>query len=339
MILPSATYADAVAQRRFVDRLLQDAGDVPGVDAVGISTVVPAGTYNQSRRVSIDGIADDPNAPIEVNFRAVSPAYLQTLRIPINAGRAFTDADREGRERVAIVSESMAARYFPGGSALGRRIRTGSDGAWMTVVGISRDTVDDWLVARRVPTMYVPFAQVPGPMVNLVARTARDPVELAAGLRDALSRVDEAQPAFGEMPLQNALRERTTGLRFVAGFMGAIGALSLLLAGVGIYGLMAHYVGQRRQELGVRMALGASTSDVLKLAVGHGMKLTVIGIVIGLAGAAALSRAIESAMLGVIALEYSLFASVAALLAVVAFLATIVPATRAARLDPMVLRR
>jgi putative ABC transport system permease protein len=274
-----------------------------------------------------------------VNFRAVSPAYLKTLRIPVHAGRSFTDADRDGRERVVIVSESLAERYLSGGSTLGRRIRFGNDGPWMTVVGISRDTVDDWFVSRRVPTMFVPFAQVPGATVNLVARTSRDPVDLAAGLRNALSRVDVAQPAFAEMPLQRALHNRTVGLRFVAGFMGGVGALALLLAGVGVYGLMAHYVGQRRYELGVRMALGASTADVMRLAVGHGMKLATVGIVLGLTAAATLSRVIESAMLGVIAVEYSLFAAVAALLAVVAFLATLIPASRASRLDPTLLRR
>ena len=209
----------------------------------------------------------------------------------------------------------------------------------MTVVGISRDTVDDWFVSRRVPTMNVPFAQVPGASVNLVARTSRDPAGLAPGLRDALARGDIAQPAFSEMPLENALRNRTTSLRFVAGFMGAVGALALLLAGVGVYGLMAHYVGQRRHEIGVRMALGASAGDVLKLAVGHGMKLAAIGIAVGLAGAVALSRVIESAMFGIIALEYSLFATVTAVLAVVAFLATVIPAIRATKLDAALLRR
>jgi putative ABC transport system permease protein len=339
MILPAATYGDASAQLAFVDRLIERASEVPGVEALGVTSVIPAGVTNQSRRISIDGVADDPNAPIDVNFRAVSPAYLHTLRIPIHAGRSFTDADRDGRERVAIVSESLAGKYLSGGSALGRRIRFGNDGPWMTVVGVSRDTVDDWFVSRRVPTMYVPFAQVPGPSVNLVARTSRDPVDLAAGLRDALSRVDVAQPAFSEMTLQRALHNRTVSLRFVAGFMGGVGALALLLAGVGVYGLMAHYVGQRRHELGVRMALGASTSDVVRLAVGHGMRLAAVGIVLGLTGAAMLSRLIENAMFGVIALEYPLFVAVTALLIVVAFAATIIPAARAARLDPTLLRR
>ena len=339
MILPSATYRDANAQRSFVERLIERASEVPGVETAGVTSVIPAGVNNQSRRISIDGVSDDPQAPIEVNFRAVSPSYLQTLHIPVHAGRSFTDDDRDGRERVVIVSESLAARYLSGGSALGRRIRFGTDGLWMTVVGVASDIVDDWFMSRRVPTMYVPFAQLPGSRVNLVARTSRDPVDLAAGLREALSRVDVTQPAFGEMPLQRALHNRTSSLRFIAGFMAAIGGLALLLAGVGVYGLMAHYIGQRRHELGVRMALGASTRDVIRLAVGHGMKLTAIGIVLGLAAAAALSRVIESAMLGVIALEYSLFAAVTAILVVVAFLATLIPATRASRLDPTVLRR
>jgi ABC-type antimicrobial peptide transport system permease subunit len=262
------------------------------------------------------------------------------MGIPIHAGRSFTAADRDGSQRVSIISESLARKYFPEQSALGQRIRVGnSEAGWTTVVGVSRDTVDDWFISRRVPTMYVPFEQVPGATVNLVARTARDPVELATGLRHALDSVDVTQPAFAEMPLQHSLHERTASLRLVAGFMGAIGAFALLLAGVGVYALMAHYVGQRRHELGVRMALGASTGDVLKLAVGHGMKLAAIGIVLGLAGAAALSRLIENAMLGVIALEYPLFVAVTGLLLIVSFTASLVPAVRASRLDPAVLRR
>jgi putative ABC transport system permease protein len=340
MILPAATYKDADAWRQFTRRLIENAEAVSGVESVGITSVLPASVFNQSRRISVDGVPDDPDKPIEVNFRQISSSYLQTMGIPIQAGRSFTAADREEGQRVSIISESMAQKYFPEGSALGRRIRVGnSETGWTTVVGVSRDTVDDWFMSRRVPTMYVPFEQAPVSTVNLVARTARDPVELAAGLRHALASVDATQPAFAEMPLQSSLHERTASLRLVAGFMGAIGGIALLLAGVGVYALMANYVGQRRHELGVRMALGASTGDVLKLAVGHGMKLAAIGIVLGLAGAAAVSRLIENAMLGVIALEYPLFVAVAGLLSIVAFAATLIPAARASRLDPTVLRR
>lgn len=340
MILPAATYKDADAWRQFTRRLIQSAEAATGVESVGITSVIPAGVSNQTRRISVDGVPDDPDRPIEVNFRSISSGYLQTMGIPIHAGRSFTAADLDGSQRVAVISESLAQRYFPERSALGQRIRVGTgEAGWTTVVGISRDTVDDWFISRRVPTMYVPFEQVPGATVNLVARTARDPVELAAGLRHALASVDVTQPAFGEMPLQHSLYERTASLRLVAGFMGAIGAFALLLAGVGVYALMAHYVGQRRHELGVRMALGASTGDVLKLAVGHGMKLAAIGIVLGLAGAAALSRLIENAMLGVIALEYPVFVAVTGLLLIVSFMASLVPAARASHLDPAVLRR
>jgi len=340
MILPAATYKDADARRQFGRRLIVRAESVTGVEGVGITSVIPAGVSNQTRRISIDGVPENPDAPVEVNYRAISSGYLQTMGIPIHSGRSFAAADRDGSQRVAIISQSLAEKYFATGAALGRRIRVGEgEDAWTTVIGVSRDTVDDWFISRRVPTMYVPFDQAPTNTVNLVARTDRNPVELAAGLRHALASVDVAQPAFAEMPLRDSLHERTASLRLVAGFMGAVGALALLLAGVGVYALMAHYVGQRRHELGVRMALGASTGDVLKLAVGHGMKLAAIGIVLGLGGAAALSRLIENAMLGVIALEYPLFVAVTGLLLIVAFAASLVPAARASRLDPTVLRR
>ena len=265
----------------------------------------------------------------------MSAGYLETMQIPLRAGRSFTAADREGRERVSIVTESLARAHLPEGSALGRRIRIGTnEESWTTVVGISGDTLDDWFFARREPTIYVPFDQFPDSLVSLVARTSAAPADLAGGLGRALSAVDPMQPAFATMTFREALRQRTTGLRFIAGFMAAIGALSLVLAAVGVYGVMAAFVAERRHELGVRIALGASSRDVLALTVGQSLRLAAIGIALGLAAALALARVIESALFGIVALEISLFAAVAALLAVVALAATVQPARRAMRLDP-----
>jgi putative ABC transport system permease protein len=340
IILPLATYPDAAAQRRFAVRLLEGAREVPGVTAAGISSVLPANTSNQERQITIDGVPDNPDTPRVVNYRAVSAGYLETMQVPLRAGRSFTAADREGRERVSIVTESLARAYFREGSALGRRIRIGTnDENWTTVVGISGDTLDDWFFARREPTIYVPFDQFPDSLVSLVARTSAAPADLAGGLGRALSAVDPMQPAFATMTFREALRQRTTGLRFIAGFMAAIGALSLVLAAVGVYGVMAAFVAERRHELGVRIALGASSRDVLALTVGQSLRLASIGIALGLAAAVALARVIESALFGIVALEISLFAAVAALLAVVALAATVQPARRAMKLDPTVALR
>ena len=287
------------------------------------------------REISIEGIADDPDAPVVANYRAISARYLETLQIPLRGGRAFRAADREGAQLVSILSESFVRKYLFTGSPLGRRIRIGRNGDhWTTVVGVTADTIDDWLFARNVPTVFVPNAQFPSADMTLVARTPGDPDQLADGLRRALGAVDPTLPAFGAMSLRDVVKVRTTGLRFVAGLMAAFGAVGLALSCLGIYGVIAHFVALRRRELGLRIALGASARDILALTVRQGARLTAVGIVLGLGGAAALGRVIESALFGIVTLDWPLVLAIAVLLGLAALLATLVPAWRALQLDP-----
>jgi putative ABC transport system permease protein len=335
--LAASTYPDAASRRQFTDRLIQEAVSVAGVTSAAVTTVLPSSTASQERFISIDGVPDDPDAPRPVNHRAISAGYLETLQIPLRAGRAFTAADREDRELVSIVSESLARQHLPAGSPIGRRVRIGRSGEhWTTVVGVTADTIDDWFFARGVPTIFVPIAQFPSADLTLVAHTAGDPDQLADGLRRALSAVDPAQPAYGEMSVHDVVRTRTTGLRFVAALMAAFGGLALLLSGIGIYGIMTHFVALRRRELGLRVALGASSRDILALTIGQGARLTLVGIVLGLAGAAALAGVVERALFDIVALDWPLALGIAVLLGLVAVLATIAPARRALRLDPAV---
>jgi putative ABC transport system permease protein len=301
---------------------------------------MPSSVANQDRQIGIDGVADDPDRPTVVNYRAISPAYLATMQIPLIAGRGFTAADAHDVAPVSIVSESFARTYLAGGSPLGRRVRIGASGdTWTTVVGVSADTVDDWFNSRREPTLFVPFAQFPSEGMTLVARTSGDAAQLADGLRRALADVDPHQPAFEAMTVREVVRTRTTGLRFIAGLMAAFGGLALVLSALGIYGVMAHLVVQRRQEFSLRMALGASARDVLALTLGQGARLTAMGIAVGLVAAAGLARLIEGALFGIVALEWTLFASTTVALGLVALLAAVVPAARAMRLDPAVVLR
>jgi putative ABC transport system permease protein len=235
----------------------------------------------------------------------------------------------------------MASRFWPAKEAIGRRFRLVSapERGWVTVVGISGDTIDDWFDSRNEPTMYLPVAQVPDGHVNLVARTSGDPASLSPALRAALSAVDPEQPAFEVMTMEEALRQRTIGLRFIAGLMAVFGGLALVLAAVGIYAVMASYVAQRRYEIGIRLALGASRRDVLQLLVGQASRLSMAGVVIGLVLAAALAKVMESALFGIVSADPRLFAATAITLAVTAMVASLIPARHATRVDPAVTLR
>jgi putative ABC transport system permease protein len=336
MRLPVATYADAAARRQFTERLLEASAGMPGATFVATTSVTPSATSNQRRELLVDGRPIPETTPPSVNYRAVSAQYFDVMSIPRLRGRMIEPGDREGTERVAVVSESMAERHWPGESPLGARIRFGRDSKdWYTVVGIVGDTIDDWFAYRREPTVYVPVLQAPSAQLYLVARTTGDPASLMAPMRAAVSRVDQDQAVFEVSTMRDAIHQRTTGIRFIGGLMAGFGLIALVLAALGIYGVMSHYVAQRRQEIGVRMALGATRRDVLRLALGQGTKLAAIGIVAGLALGVLLARLMETVLFGVVAVEPSLFVAITVGLASVALLATLVPAHHASRVDPI----
>jgi putative ABC transport system permease protein len=337
MRLPSGTYPDTASRRQFVDRLLDAAGRVPGADVVAASSMVPASPTNQSSEVVVEGVPLDPTAPLPMaNYRGVSPDYLRAMEIPIEQGRAFTAGDREDTQRVVIVSQSMAQRHWPDTSPIGARLTFDADRAtWFTVVGVAGDTIDDWFANRRAPTVYVPVTQARSGPLFLVARTSGDPALLADGLRDAIATVDPTIAPFDIATGRAAIHQRTTGLRFVAGLMLTFGLLALALAALGIYGVMAHYVAQRRHDIGVRMALGATGGRVLRQTLGEGARLSALGILLGLGIGIGLARVLENALFGIAALEPGLVAAVTAALSIVAITATLVPAHHATRVDPV----
>src|SRR5262249_25513980 len=198
----------------------------PGVAQAAIINNMPSTGGNASRAIEIDGhpAADPKNLP-RVDFRTATPAYLSTLRIPIVRGRDFTEADREGSASVVIVSESMAAKYWPNEDPVGRRMRVAA-GAWMTVVGVSGDVIHDWFNRRNSPAMYVPYRQAPSDYFCVVIRSAGDPAALAAPVRAALLRVDAQQPVFEMMTMREALKARTIGLRYLAAIMSVFAAIA-----------------------------------------------------------------------------------------------------------------
>jgi putative ABC transport system permease protein len=259
-------------------------------------------------------------------------------------GRTFTEADAEGAPLVAVVDESFAHRYFPNQDPVGKRIKRGkldSTRPWMTIVGVVRHVQSRSLDATSGVQVYFPFYQDPGAYnMSLVVRTsAADPLALSTTVRAAIRSVDPNQPVYDIFTLRQIVGDSLAQRRFSMLLMAMFAAVALALAAVGIYGVMSYAVTQRTHEIGIRVALGAQTRDVVKLVVGQGMKLTLIGVAMGLAAAFALTRLLETLLFGISATDWVTFVEIAALLIGVALLACYLPARRATKVDPMIALR
>jgi putative ABC transport system permease protein len=346
LLLPDRTYPDDAARRRFVERAMDAVGAVPGVSHVTVANSLPASGSNASSAIEIDGRpSEEPRNLPTVDNRIVAARHFETMEIPLTRGRGFTEADREGAAFVGIVSETMAAKFWPGEDPIGRRLRIrygqgGSQiGPWITVVGVSGDIIQDWFNRRNVPTLYRPIAQVPENYFGIAARTAGDPMAVAGAIRQALLRLDPTQPVFEMAAMRRVLHERMIGLQYLSAIMTVFGTLALFLAAVGLYAVIAYLVAQRRHEIGLRIALGATRRDVMRLTVGQALRLTLVGGAIGLALSIALSRVMESALLGIATSDARVLAGFAAVLIGAALLAGYLPARRAAAIDPMIALR
>ncbi|HEY0365302.1 MAG TPA: FtsX-like permease family protein, partial [Pyrinomonadaceae bacterium] len=273
--------------------------------------------------------------------RVATPDYFRTMEISIVRGRAFTEQDKAGATPVVIVNETLARKHWPGQDPIGKRIRfygpperTG----WMEVVGVVKDVKHE-LNIPVTPEYYLPHAQDSWQAMVLVARTRVDPASLSAALRQQVWAIDKDQPVFDVKTMQEVRSTSVALYSFSSVMLAIFAGVALVLAAVGIYGVMAFAVTQRTQEIGIRMALGARTADVLKLVVKHGMKLALLGILIGLAGSWALTRFIEKLLVGVEATDLLTFSLVSLCLLVAAFVACYLPARRATKVDPLVALR
>jgi len=341
LVLPDRTYPDADSRRRFVEKAMDAVAAAPSVTQAAIVNNPPAAGSNSSRSLEIEGHpAPDPKNLPEVDSRLMTPGYFSVMQIPVVRGRGFTTADRQDTAAVAIVSESMARKYWPAGEdPIGRRIRLGSGENWVTVVGVCGDVIQDWFMRRNAPTVYRPYTQAPSDFFGVMVRTSGDPASAAGAVRQALLRVDPNQPVFDLMTMRRSLHERTIGLQYLAAIMGTFAILALVLAAVGLYAVIAYLVAQRRHEIGLRIALGATARDVLRLTVGQAFRLTVLGTAIGLALSVALARLMETALLGIATSDATVFGAFAAVLMAVALTAGYLPARRATAIDPMVALR
>lgn len=334
--LPGARYADMDSWRAFYRRVREDARSIPGASASAIATTLPLSGSDIGIGFTIDGRPAEPGDRESAEFFAVSPEYFSTLGIPLVRGRGFTERDLDGAPNVIVISEAMAAKYWPGEEAIGKRITIGYNHRGSAeVVGIVGNVKRSTLADAAAPQMYTPFEQTPWPFLALVVRTAAAPETAAGSLRAMLARIDPLQAAAELKTLDQYVARSVAQPRFTAFLVGAFAAAALLLAAFGLFSVTAYAVAQRRREIGIRMALGAGASDVRAMVVSQAVRTGAVGIAVGLAGALAVTRLLGSLLFGVRPDDPVTFASVCLLLLAVMLLAAYVPARRATRVDPI----
>ena len=337
--LPGAKYPKAPEWNSFFNRMLERIERVPGVEAAGLTSVLPVSANFDRRTIEAEGQPKKPGEYPDIDNYMVSPDYLRAMSIPLLKGRTLTPQDNENAPLVVLASETMARKLWPGEDPIGKRVRfynsNGEQRPWRTVVGVVRDVKQYGLDTAAPMAMYETLTQFPTTAVTLVVRTASDPATMVAAVRREILALDPDQAVFNIATMDQLVADSMSLRRFSMFLLGVFAALALVLAAVGIYGVLAQSVSQRTHEIGIRMALGAQTRDVLKLIVRQGMSLTVIGIVVGLAGAFALTRLLASLLFSVGATDPMTFLWIPVLLAAVSFFACYLPARRASKLDPI----
>lgn len=335
--LKSAGY-DHVTAPAFYRRLLDRMAAQPGVESASLASFLPLLVVGApSRVVEVDGYVPRSGENSSLYFNLISPGYFSTMKIPVTRGRDVEWRDDTSRADVAVVSESFARRYFGNGDPLGRRIRTNE--SWREIVGVVGDIRYLTLTEAPPPVVYLPLNQNVGWDLTLHVRTTQDPATSFRMVQGAVKDLDPLLPVYKARTMREHVRFSKGGFYLASNLMGAAGIISLLLAAMGIYGVISYSVGQRTREIGIRMALGASRRDVVRLVVGQGTYLAVTGVIVGGLGAFMMAFALRSILLGVNAHDPAIFSERALLLAVIALVAAYVPARRAARIDPMVALR
>jgi predicted permease len=338
--LPSTKYASAAALLQATRQIEDQVGAIPGVRAAAVASNVPGvGTFS-------NGLVPEGEAPELRNVRQsmarlVSPAYFEVMGLPIVRGRGFNETDRAGAPLVMVINETLAQRLWPNQDPIGRRILGSSGAGPKTVVGVVGDVRWRGPAGGVDPEFYQPLAQLDDVAWNwtqrslfIAARTDGDEASLAPGVRRAIAAVDPGVPLFAERTMEQRMAATLEPVRFTATLLGVLGAAGLLLAGVGIYGVISYFTAQRTSEIGIRLALGASRANVVRLVVRQAATPVAIGVVVGALGAALAARVVAAQLVNVRPNDPLTFAAVAAVLVVVALLAAFIPARRSAGLDP-----
>jgi putative ABC transport system permease protein len=330
--LPESRYGSEERVRAFYERVVGGLAGTPGVRSAAADAFVESGA------VRIEGRAAPPAGEPETPVYAITPEYFSVLRMALRSGRTVAASDSPDAPRIAVISASLARRYWPAGNAVGERIGFGKSPEWFTVAGVVSDT-RDWFSGEPEPRAYVAFAQQPQRSSALLLRTDRDPFLLTADARRAVYQADPVQPVFELDSMEHRLSVEMSGVRNAAFLMGIYALIALVLAVTGIYSLSSYVAAQRTPEMGLRIALGAVRRDILLLSLGQSARLAAAGLAIGLAASFALARFMSSRLYGVVDVDGKTFVEVTALLALCVLAATSVPAWRASRTDPVVALR
>ena len=339
--LPEAKYPTAAAVQQMVTTFVQRLGSSPGVERAAAVFGLPLDSdFSASSSFTRTGEADSADSP-SAGFRVVSPEYFATLRIPLRAGRLLDARDDGAGAEVVLINEEAARRYWPGRNPVGQQIKvavqlvTGAGTGVKTIVGVVGDVKFGGLDLTAPPEIYLPYAQQPVDSLTIAVRTAGEPLAAATMARTELASLDAELPISEVRAMEDLVGRSIAERRFTMLLLAAFAAIAVLLAAIGVYGVLAYVVTQRTQEIGVRLAMGAAPSDVVHLFLREGAALAAIGLIAGLVGAAAAARALSSLVFGVTTTDPATFVSVAVAMAVTAVAASYVPARRAARVDPM----
>ena len=341
--LPPATYPDSLRRVAFCERLLERVRNMPGVQSAGIISWLPMTPGNASTTLTVVGRPEPaPGQEPAAAIRLVDPGYFAAMRIPLKRGRSLAPSDRIGSAPVAVISEAMAHKLWPGEDPIGQHVKVEwwHPTASVEIVGVVADSRHDGLDAEFAPTLFYPFAQESRQIrMSLVLRSTLPPATLTRMVRAAVSEMDKDVPVADAVTMYHHIAEMMADRRYPAFVLGLFAALALALAAVGIYGVLSYTVGQRTREIGVRVALGARPADVLRTVLGGGLRLTLSGVALGGVAAGLAAGALGKLLYGVHPLDPVTFVIVPLVLVAVALLAMAAPARRAARVDPMVALR
>jgi putative ABC transport system permease protein len=338
--LPPAQYPDERRRAAFFQQVIQRLQSVAGIESGAAISRLPLTPGNSGRGVTIAGRAtDDSGERPSADYRVISADYFRVMGVPVLKGRSFTETDNSEAPPVAVINETMAQRYWPGEDPLGQRMRIEDDDPWMEIVGVVGAVKHFGLDSKPRPEFYVPYLNDPWPFMTVVIRTTSNHNSLADAMRREVWAIDKDLPVPEIRSMEQLLSGSVAGRQFNMLLLGIFAVVALVLAAVGIYGVISYSVNQRTHEIGIRMALGAKQSDVVKLVVRQGIALALAGVGIGLAGALALTRVLASLLFEVGTTDPATFVAISLLLTAVALGACFVPARRAARVDPMIALR
>jgi putative ABC transport system permease protein len=338
--LPPNRYAQPEIQRQFYRQLFERVKMLPGVESAGLTSYLPLSgairfVYFCPEDIVCQGVGKDPLTAL----RQVNNGYFETVGTPLLLGRIFNERDNASSPPVAIVNQTVAERYWPGKNPIGKHIANSRDAIQREVVGVVSDVKFNALNIGNSEEMYLPLEQVPWPATTLIVHSQGDPQALVSGVRAKIAEIDSNLPVTSIASWNSIVAASVAQPRVLSHFVGVFAGFALLLAAIGIYGVMAYSVAARTQEIGIRMSLGAEPRDIVKLVVGQGMRLALLGVAIGIAASLALTRLISRLLFGVTATDPVAFSLAAVVLAITALAACYLPARRAMRVDPLVVLR